>query len=98
MQWYWQRRTEVLINKAIPVPLFPPQSPCGLALGLHPAVQSDRPAANQPIHGTAGILEPHCVHGVLHHLDATQHSVCDPEDGALAKTPGCNRKQNHFFG
>jgi hypothetical protein len=52
VEWYWQGKNE-LREKPVPMPLFPPQIPHGLALAQTLNLQGERLATNLMSHGTA---------------------------------------------
>jgi hypothetical protein len=53
VEWNWQRKTEVLGEKPVPVPLCLPQIPHGLTPGSNPGLRGERPATNRLSHDTA---------------------------------------------
>jgi hypothetical protein len=47
VEWNWQGKTEVLVEKPVPVPLFAPQIPHGMTPGSNPGLRGDSPATNR---------------------------------------------------
>ena len=52
----WQRRTEVLGDKPVPVPLCPPQIPRVTVPGSNPYLRVGRPATNRLRYGAACLI------------------------------------------
>ena len=55
VEWNWQRKSEVLGEIPVPLPLCPPQIPRGVTSGSNPGLRGERLATNRLRHGTARI-------------------------------------------
>jgi hypothetical protein len=65
VEWNWQRKTEALGEKPVPVPIFPPQIPHGLTPGLNPGLRRGKLATNHLSYGTAQSKHLHPVSSLL---------------------------------